>query len=259
MLSLVLFFFITGIYINYNPCWVDLYCINLLGYYFYFYIDSIAVSFILLTGFFIILALLFILNTNAANRIEYMCCIVSIGVLLVLVFSTTHLLLFYVYFESILIPFFFLIGIYGTKSRRVHASYVFFFYTIIGSIWMLIGIVYVYTLIGSFDILVLSNSLLTEKQEHLLWFLFFLGFSVKIPIVPFHIWLPEAHVEAPTEASVLLAALLLKIGTYGLYRIVLVPFTNASFYYCNFLILLNLISMVHASLVALRQIDIKKI
>lgn len=235
------------------------FCIKYLNYYTYFGIDGISLFFLLLTSFFIPLCILFSWNSNFIYIKEYYLCIFSLELLLFIIFSTLDILIFYMFFEAILVPFFMLIGIYGSRIRKIHASYMLFFYTIIGSIMMLLSIIYIYLHSGTLNLQLLWNIEFNSVLSKFLWISFFLSFSVKIPMFPFHIWLPEAHVEAPTEASVILAAILLKVGIYGFIRVLIPIFPNLTFYYLNIILILNILSLLYTSLVTLRQIDIKKI
>lgn len=243
-------------YINtFQKVWV----LDYFGYYIYLGLDGISLTFTFLTSFFIPLCILFIWNTNFSYKIQYIYFLLSVEILIIFVFMVLDLLWFYIFFEAILMPFFLLIGLYGSRIRKIHASYLLFFYTICGSIWMLLSIIYIYLHTGTTNIQLLWSINYNNISEHLLWLSFFISFSVKIPIFPLHIWLPEAHVESPTEASVILAAILLKIGIYGFLRFLIPMFPYLSFYYSNLILLFNIISMVYTSLVTLRQIDIKRI
>lgn len=179
--------------------------------------------------------------------------------LLVLVFIILDLVFFYIFFESVLIPFYFLILWNGSRVRKIHAAYLLFFYTICSSICMLVSILYISICVGTTNLLLLWNINFVYIGESLIWFSFVFSFSVKIPIFPFHIWLPEAHVESPTEVSVILAAVLLKIGGFAFIKILIPIFPETTYYYSFFFILWNSISYVYTSFVALRQIDIKRI
>lgn len=236
-----------------------LWTLNYFGYYIYLGLDGISLTFTFLTSFFIPLCILFSWKTNFNYKIEYYQCLLAIEFLIILVFLVLDLIWFYIFFEAILIPFFILIGLYGSRVRKIHAAYLLFFYTVSGSIWMLFSIMYIYLHAGTTNIQLLWSMDFDSTVETVLWMTFFLSFSVKVPIFPFHIWLPEAHVESPTEASVILAAILLKVGLYGFLRFLIPLFPYTTFYYSNFIILLNILSMVYTSLVTLRQVDIKRI
>lgn len=178
---------------------------------------------------------------------------------LINVFLVFDLFMFYLFFEGILIPMFLIIGIWGSRERKIHAAYQFFFYTLAGSLVMLLGIIYIYIEKGSSNLLVLYELSFTKWEQYYLWLAFFLSFAIKVPMVPVHIWLPEAHVEAPTAGSVLLAGILLKLGGYGMIRFLIGLFPEASIYFQPLVFLLCLIGIYYSSLSTIRQIDLKKI
>lgn len=179
--------------------------------------------------------------------------------LLISAFSVLDLIAFYAFFEGILIPMFLLIGIWGSRSRKLRAAYYLFYYTLVGSILMLLGLLYVYSELGTTCVYALHAHSFSDTEQLVLWLLFFIAFAVKVPVVPFHIWLPEAHVEAPTSGSVILAGILLKLGGYGFLRFVLPVFPEASSYYVPLVLTLGSVSVVYSSLTTLRQVDLKKI
>nr|NP_066417.1 NADH dehydrogenase subunit 4 [Ochromonas danica]AAG18383.1 NADH dehydrogenase subunit 4 [Ochromonas danica] len=224
---------------------------------FSFGLDGISIFFFFLTSLLIFLCVLYVLNEN--NLKQYLVLLISIELILLIIFSVLDLMLFYIFFEAILIPMFIIIGVYGSRERKVRAVYLFFFYTLCGSLLLLVGVLYIYSKIGSFNLEYLMCYQFTKTEELLLWFAFFLSFASKIPMFPFHIWLPEAHVEAPTIGSVLLAGVLLKLGVYGFIRFSLTLFPYASLFYSPFIYFLSLISIIYASLTALRQTDLKRI
>jgi proton-translocating NADH-quinone oxidoreductase chain M len=154
---------------------------------------------------------------------------------------------------------FLLIGIWGSRSRKIYASYQLFIYTLLGSVFVLIAFLSVYLNKGSASIDLFIHSFYFEKREFLIWILLFIGFSVKIPILPFHIWLPEAHVEAPTVGSVILAGLILKLGIFAMFRFLLIGWLNIYYNLIFFILIIGLIGFTYASMIALVQIDIKKI
>jgi len=154
---------------------------------------------------------------------------------------------------------FIIIGVWGSRTRKIKAAYQFFIYTLIGSVLMLLAIFLIYFETGTTDFQLLLNVTFSEKKQFILWLAFFASFAVKVPMVPFHIWLPEAHVEAPTAGSVILAGILLKMGTYGLLRFSLPLFPLACIYFTPFVYLLSIIAVVYTSCTTLRQIDLKKI
>jgi proton-translocating NADH-quinone oxidoreductase chain M len=178
---------------------------------------------------------------------------------LIVVFSTLDLLFFYIFFESILIPMFLMIGIWGSRDRKIRAAYLFFFYTLVGSVLMLAGILYIYAQTGTTDYETLLLFEFSSLEQKILWVSFFLSFGAKVPMLPFHIWLPEAHVEAPTTGSVLLAGILLKLGSYGFLRFSLPLFPTAGVFFLPFVHTLSVMAIVYASFTAIRQTDLKRI
>jgi len=190
---------------------------------------------------------------------SYFVAFILLELILIATFSISDLLLFYIAFESVLIPMFIIIGVWGSRERKVRAAYMFFMYTLAGSVLFLIAIVYIFNRFGTTDyetLLLVDFSLFEQK---ILFVAFFLSFAAKIPLLPVHIWLPEAHVEAPTAGSVILAGLLLKLGSYGLIRFILPLFPQASIFYAPFIFTLCVIGVIYTSLTAIRQTDLKRI
>lgn len=222
-------------------------------------VDGLSVLFIVLTTFLIPICLL--VGWKAENQKAYVLTFLIMEALMIGVFCQLDLIFFYVFFESVLIPMFLIIGIWGSRERKIRAAYQFFLYTLVGSLLMLLGILLIYFEIGSsdYEILYYHVNSLSEKRQILLWLLFFASFSVKLPMVPVHLWLPEAHVEAPTAGSVILAGILLKLGGYGLIRFSLGLFPLASAYFTPLVYTLSIIAIIYTSLTTLRQIDLKKI
>ena len=214
-----------------------------------------------LTALLIPLCLLFsfISRTTINEKSNNSMLIFVIGVLLLLVFFVLDFLLFYISFEVILVPFFVYIGVSGYRARRIHAAYLFFFYTLVGSFFTLIAIFFFYIHVGTTDIEILYNTEYIGNRGYLLWVALFFTFAVKVPMFPFHIWSPEAHVEAPTEGSVLLAGLLLKLGTYGFLRFLFPLLSSYNLYFAPFVVTLSSIGIIYTSFSTLRQIDIKRI
>ena len=179
--------------------------------------------------------------------------------LMIGVFCSLDIVLFYLFFEAGLIPMFLIIGIWG-GPRRVYASFKFFLYTLLGSVLMLLAIIYMYWTSGTTDITqLLAHPGFTPEAQKWLWLAFFASFAVKMPMWPVHTWLPDAHVEAPTAGSVILAAILLKMGGYGFLRFSLPMFPDASVYFQDFVFVLSVIAIIYTSLVALMQEDMKKL
>ena len=230
-----------------------------LNLYYTIGIDGISLFFILLTTFLIILCIL-ISWEGVKNYIkEYLICFLLLEFLLIQVFSVIDIFLFYIYFESVLMPMFLIIGIWGSRERKIRAAYQFFLYTLIGSLLMLISLILIYFITGTTDLQILWGFSFSELQQLFFWLAFFASFSVKIPMVPFHIWLPEAHAEAPTAGSVILAGVLLKMGGYGFLRFSIPLFPLATLYFTPLVYTLSAIAAVYASFTTLRQIDLKKI
>ena len=173
-------------------------------------------------------------------------------------FCALDAMLFYVFFEAMLIPMFIMIGVWG-GPRRVYASLKFFLYTFLGSIFMLLGLIYLYIKCGSFDLAVLRNVQLSLGEQSWLFFAFLISFAVKVPMVPVHTWLPDAHVEAPTGGSVILAAIMLKIGGYGFLRFSLPITPDASDHWAWLVVALSLIAIIYIGLIAIVQDDMKKL
>ena len=222
-------------------------------------IDGISLFFVLLTTFLINICILLSWQSVIFYVKEYLISFLLLEFFLIQVFCVLDLLLFYIFFESVLIPMFLIVGIWGSRQRKIRAAYQLFLYTLLGSLLMLLGIVFIYTQIGSLDFQVLSTFSFSDSTQVLLWLAFFASFAVKIPMIPFHIWLPEAHAEAPTSGSVILAGILLKLGGYGFLRFSLPLFPTASIFFAPFVFTLSLVAVVYASLTTLRQVDLKKI
>ena len=221
-------------------------------------VDGISMLFIILTTFLMPLCIL-ASWVSVQNRVkEYMIAFLVLETLVIGVFSSLDIVLFYVFFEAGLIPMFIIIGVWGGK-RRIYASFKFFLYTLLGSVLMLLAIMAMYWDAGSTNIEVLLAHQFPAEMQTWLWFAFFASFAVKMPMWPVHTWLPDAHVEAPTAGSVILAGILLKLGGYGFLRFSLPMFPLASADFAPFVFTLSVIAIVYTSLVALMQHDIKKL
>ena len=205
---------------------------DFLNLYFLIGLDGISIFFFILSSFLIFLCVLFVWDEIMLK--EYMIALLSLDLLLLLVFSILDTLLFYIFFEAILIPMYVMIGLWGSRERKIRAVYLFFFFTLMGSLCMLLALLYLYATYGTLNYEYLYFNKLTINEQYWLWLAFFLSFASKIPLFPFHIWLPEAHVEASTAGSVLLAGILLKLGVYGFLRFNLNLFPDASFFFFSF-------------------------
>lgn len=221
-------------------------------------VDGISILFVVLTGLLMPMCILASWDSIAHREREYMLLFLVLETLMIGVFATLDLAMFYVFFEGSLIPMFLIIGVWG-GARRIQASYKFFFYTFVGSVLMLIAIMAMYWYAGTLDISRLLRANFPPEMQFWLWLAFFASLAVKMPMWPFHRWLPEAHVEAPTAGSVILAAILLKLGGYGFLRFSLPMFPDASAYFANFVFFLSVAAIIITSLVALVQTDIKKL
>jgi NADH-quinone oxidoreductase subunit M len=189
---------------------------------------------------------------------QYMACMLVLEGLLIGVFCATDALVFYAFFEAVLIPMYILIGMWG-GPRRVYATLKLFIYTFTGSVFMLIALLYLYQKAHTFDLATLAALPLTMKEQTWLFFGFLIAFAIKVPMVPVHTWLPDAHVEAPTGGSVWLAAVMLKIGTYGMVRFILPITPDAGAHFAWLIIVLSLVAIVYIGYVALVQEDMKKL
>jgi NADH-quinone oxidoreductase subunit M len=221
-------------------------------------VDGISMPFVILTTFLmpICIAASWFIKTRVR---EYMIAFLVLETLMVGVFCATDIVLFYVFFEAGLIPMFLIIGIWG-GPRRVYASFKFFLYTLLGSVLMLLAIIAMYWHAGTTDIAMLSKAgAFPPAMQTWLWLAFFASFAVKMPMWPVHTWLPDAHVEAPTAGSVILAAILLKMGGYGFLRFSLPMFPDASHYFQPLVYTLSVVAIIYTSLVALMQEDMKKL
>lgn len=234
--------------------WMPFFNIN-----FYLGVDGISLFFILLSTFLTCICILSSWIVVKKQVKTYVIFFLLIEFSLVIVFSILDVAIFYVFFESILIPMFFIIGVWGSRTRRLKAAYQFFLYTLTGSLFMLLAIFFLFFETGTTDFQILNTVIFSEEKEIVLWLAFFISFSVKVPMIPFHIWLPEAHVEAPTAGSIMLAGILLKIGTYGFLRFSISLFPHASIFFAPLIYSMSVIAIIYTSLTTLRQIDLKKI
>ncbi|MDB5614778.1 MAG: NADH-quinone oxidoreductase subunit [Devosia sp.] len=220
-------------------------------------VDGISVLFVVLTALLMPFAILASWEVDSRVK-EYMMVFLILETLMIGVFTTLDLAMFYVFFEGTLLPMFLIIGIWG-GAKRIQASYKFFFYTFAGSVLMLLAIMAMYWNAGTTDISRLLTHEFPKSWQPWLWWAFFVSLAVKMPMWPFHRWLPEAHVQAPTAGSVILAAILLKLGGYGFLRFSLPMFPDASMQFANIIFFLSVAAIIITSLIALVQTDIKKL
>ena len=221
-------------------------------------VDGFSMPLILLTTFLMPFCILASWESIGHRVKEYFVAFLVLETTMIGVFSALDLVLFYLFFEAGLIPMFLIIGIWGGK-RRIYASFKFFLYTLLGSVLMLLAIMAMYWQAGTTDIPALFAHRFPANLQTWLWLAFFASFAVKMPMWPVHTWLPDAHVEAPTAGSVILAGVLLKMGGYGFIRVSLPMFPDASIYFAPLVFALSIVAIIYTSLVALMQEDIKKL
>ena len=225
---------------------------------FKFGIDGISILFILLTAFIIPICVISCINSIKNRLKEFLIAILVLETFMIGVFCSLDLVIFYLFFEAGLIPMFLIIGIWG-GPRRVYSAFKFFLFTLLGSVLMLIAIISIYWITGTTDVTEIYKIKIPYEFQNLLWLAFFSSFAVKMPMWPVHTWLPDAHVEAPTAGSVILAAILLKMAGYGFLRFSVGMFPLASEYFTPLVFTLSVIAIIYTSLVALMQDDMKKL
>ena len=221
-------------------------------------IDGISILFILLTTFIAPVCIFSGIHSIKFKIKEFLIAILVMETLMLGVFCSLDLVIFYLFFEGGLIPMFLIIGIWG-GPKRVYSAFKFFLFTLLGSVLMLVAIISIYWITGTTDVIKLFNIKIPQEYQYLLWLAFFSSFAVKLPMWPVHTWLPDAHVEAPTAGSVILAAILLKMAGYGFLRFSVGMFPVASEYFIPLIFTLSVIAIIYTSLVALMQDDMKKL
>ena len=225
---------------------------------FKFGIDGISILFIVLTAFITPICIISCVNSVKTRLKEFLIAILILETFMIGVFCSLDLVVFYIFFEAGLIPMFLIIGIWG-GPKRVYAAFKFFLFTLLGSVLMLVAIISIYWITGTTDITQIFEIKIPVKYQYVLWLAFFSSFAVKMPMWPVHTWLPDAHVEAPTAGSVILAAILLKMAGYGFLRFSIGMFPVASEYFIPLVFTLSVIAIIYTSLVALMQEDMKKL
>ena len=221
-------------------------------------VDGISILFILLTTFITPICIFSGINSIKFKIKEFLIAILLMETLMIGVFCSLDLVIFYLFFEGGLIPMFLIIGIWG-GPKRVYSAFKFFLFTLLGSVLMLVAVISIYWITGTTDVIKLLDIKILEEYQYLLWLAFFSSFAVKMPMWPFHTWLPDAHVEAPTAGSVILAAILLKMAGYGFIRFSLGLFPVASDFFTPLIFALSIVAIIYTSLVALMQEDMKKL
>jgi NADH-quinone oxidoreductase subunit M len=221
-------------------------------------VDGISLLFVLLSTFLTPICILASWEAIQVRVREYMIAFLILETLMVGMFCALDFILFYIFFEGVLIPMFLIIGVWG-GARRVYSAFKFFLYTLAGSVLMLLAILAIYFTTETTDIPTLLNTQIPSHMQYWLWIAFFASFAVKVPMWPVHTWLPDAHVEAPTAGSVILAGVLLKMGAYGFLRFSLPMLPEASAYFAPLVYALSIIAIIYTSLVALVQEDMKKL
>ena len=221
-------------------------------------VDGISILFILLTTFITPICIFSGISSIKFKIKEFLISVLVMETLMLGVFCSLDLVIFYLFFEGGLIPMFLIIGIWG-GPKRVYSAFKFFLFTLLGSVLMLIAIISIYWITGTTDVVRLLDLRIPQEYQYLLWLAFFSSFAVKMPMWPVHTWLPDAHVEAPTPGSVILAAILLKMAGYGFIRFSLGLFPVASDYFTPLIFTLSIIAIIYTSLVALMQDDMKKL
>jgi NADH-quinone oxidoreductase subunit M len=221
-------------------------------------IDGISILFIVLTAFITPICVISCINSVKERVKEFLIAILILETFMIGVFCSLDLVIFYIFFEAGLIPMFLIIGVWG-GARRVYSAFKFFLYTLLGSVLMLVAIITIYWITGTTDIIQINEIKIPKDFQYILWLAFFSSFAVKTPMWPVHTWLPDAHVEAPTAGSVILAAILLKMAGYGFLRFSIPMFPVASEYFIPLIYTLSIIAIIYTSLVALMQEDMKKL
>ena len=264
VVSLLTFVLSIGLYIGFDNAatgmqfverapWVES-----LNVFYYLGVDGISAPLILLTTFITPLVVIAGWDTIASRPAQYFAAFLILEGLMIGVFSALDGMLFYVFWEAMLIPMFLIIGVWGGE-RRVYATLKFFLYTFLGSVLMLVAFIYLYRQTGGWDLFEFMNASLDMTVQKVIFIAFLLAFAVKVPMWPVHTWLPDAHVEAPTGGSVILAAIMLKMGGYGFVRLSLPIVPDGSAYFSGLMIALSLIAVVYIGFVALMQKDMKKL
>lgn len=263
--------FITGFnFINSILYWLNMesvwYLFQHLSYHHLLGVDTLAASFNTLTNLTIVISVLSILKDPAMKpkgeitRVkELLILILMLNIFLILTFSSLNILMFFIAFEATLIPMYLLIGIYGSRKEKTSAANYLLIFTLIGSLILIVCLISLISLTGTYYYPLIMMVELKEEYQHYIWIGFMIGFMVKVPTYLFHIWLPKAHVESPLIGSIILAAILLKLGTFGIMRFSIVLLPLASQYYLPIVFVLNILGIIYSSFSTIRQVDLKRI
>jgi NADH-ubiquinone oxidoreductase chain 4 len=220
-------------------------------------VDGVSIIFLILTTFIIPICILSIWNNIINNLKFFLICFLILEIILIIVFIVLDIILFYIFFESVLIPLFLIIGIWGNSHNSIRAAFLLFIYTLFGSLFILLRFIYIYSIIGTTNYIYIRESEINIESQKIIWLAIFISIAIKTPLIPFHIWLPRAHAEAPLAGSIILAGLILKLATYGYIRILINFLPEASNYFSPLIQTIRIITLIYTSLVTLRQTDFK--
>ena len=264
ILNLALYIHFSCTALNILYCVSELDLENSLFYFdFSFYFDALSLTLLLLTNLIFVISVYYSLYNVKSSIFLFFNFNIFLIFLLNIIFCILDLFVFYILFEFVLLPLFFLISLWGNRLQRLRAATLFYIYTSFFSFFLLFGLFIIYMWFGSYDYIFVKSFIefyhYSDFHLKIIWLIFFFFFIVKLPLIPFHIWLPEAHVEAPTICSVILASLILKLGGYGLMRFLLPLSHSLMIYFSSLLLIMSVLSFLYSTFIALVQVDLKKI